>query len=98
MIEERRAFFCWRDSFQRIAEPAGASASPIPLHHHSHGLGSIKDAGVEPCTIRYQNAGFAVLVFDYRYFGKRSEYRGREKGEEAFIDAQSRISRFLGLV
>jgi hypothetical protein len=78
-----------------MAEPAQASASPIPLHHHGHGLGVINDAGVEPCTIRYQNARFAVLVFDYRYFGKMRGHLGKEKGKKPFIDTQSRISRFL---
>ncbi len=42
MIEERRAFFSRRDGFQRMAEPDGASASPIPLHHLGHGLGGIR--------------------------------------------------------
>ena len=81
-----------------MAEPDGASASPIPLHHPGHGLGGIKGAGVEPCTIRYQNAGFAVLVFDYRYFGKRREYRGKEKGKKLSLTHSLAFPGLLGSV
>ena len=35
-----------------------------------NGLGGTKNTGLEPYAIRFQNAGFAVLVFDYRYFGE----------------------------
>ena len=96
MIEERRAFFCRRDRFHRMAEPDGASASRIPLHHPGYGLGGISDAGVEPCTIRYQNAGFAVLLVDYRYFGKRREYRGKEKGKKLSLTNSLAFPGFFG--
>jgi len=33
-------------------------------------LGGTKDAGLAPYAARFQKAGFAVLVFDYRYFGE----------------------------
>jgi len=36
----------------------------------SHGLGATRDAGLEPYAIRFREAGFAVLVFDYRHLGE----------------------------
>jgi acetyl esterase/lipase len=35
-----------------------------------NGLGGTKDLGLEPYAIRYQETGFALLVFDYRHFGE----------------------------
>ena len=35
-----------------------------------HGFGGTKDAGLERYAIRYQDAGFAVLIFDYRHLGE----------------------------
>jgi fermentation-respiration switch protein FrsA (DUF1100 family) len=43
--------------------------APYPCIVMAHGLGGTKDMGLEPYALRFQNAGFAVLVFDYRYFG-----------------------------
>jgi len=43
--------------------------APYPCIVMGHGLGSTRDAGLEPYAIRFRDAGFAVLVFDYRYFG-----------------------------
>jgi len=44
--------------------------APFPCIIMGHGLGVTKDTGLEPYAVRFQNAGFAVLVFDYRYFGE----------------------------
>ncbi len=44
--------------------------APFPCIIMGNGLGGTKDTGLEPYAIRFQNAGFAVLVFDYRYFGE----------------------------
>jgi fermentation-respiration switch protein FrsA (DUF1100 family) len=44
--------------------------APFPCIIMGHGLGGTKDAGLEPYANRFQNAGFAVLAFDYRYFGE----------------------------
>lgn len=44
--------------------------APYPCIIMGHGLGGTKDAGLDPYAVRLQNAGFAVLVFDYRYFGE----------------------------
>jgi fermentation-respiration switch protein FrsA (DUF1100 family) len=42
---------------------------PFPCIIMAHGLGGTKDAGLELYAFRFQEAGYAVLVFDYRYFG-----------------------------
>jgi len=43
--------------------------APFPCINMAHGLGGTRDAGLEPYALRFLDAGFAVLVFDYRYFG-----------------------------
>lgn len=48
----------------------GDQQAPFPCIVMGHGLGGTKDAGLEPYAIHFQNAGFAVLAFDYRYFGQ----------------------------
>lgn len=35
----------------------------------AHGLGGTKDAGLEPYATRFAEAGYVVLLFDYRHFG-----------------------------
>ena len=48
--------------------PENVSA-PIPCIVMGHGLGGTKDLGLESYAVRYQEAGFAILAFDYRHFG-----------------------------
>jgi len=43
---------------------------PVPCIIMGHGFGGTKDMGLEPYAVRYQEAGFAVLVFDYRHVGE----------------------------
>ena len=43
--------------------------TPIPCIVMASGLGGTKDMGLE-YALRFQDAGFAVLLFDYRYFGQ----------------------------
>jgi len=45
-------------------------SAPVPCVIMGNGLGGTKDMGLEPYAIRYREAGFAVLVFDYRHFGE----------------------------
>lgn len=45
-------------------------SAPVPCIIMGHGLGATKDAGLEPYAIRFQEAGFAVLAFDYRHLGE----------------------------
>ncbi|MGN8159238.1 alpha/beta hydrolase [Salinisphaera sp. RV14] len=49
---------------ESMEAPAG-----VPAIVMAHGLGGTRDAGLEPYAATFANAGFAVLVFDYRYFG-----------------------------
>ena len=49
--------------------PENLSAS-VPCIIMGHGLGATKDAGLEPYALRFQEAGFAVLAFDYRHLGE----------------------------
>jgi pimeloyl-ACP methyl ester carboxylesterase len=52
-------------------------SAPIPCIIMGHGFGGTKDMGLESYAVRYQEAGFAVLIFDYRHFGK-SEGKPRQ--------------------
>lgn len=46
--------------------PEAANGACIVM---AHGLGGIRTAGLEPYARRFAEAGFAVLLFDYRHFG-----------------------------
>jgi len=45
-------------------------STPVPCIVMGHGFGGTKDMLLENYAIRYQEAGFAVLTFDYRHFGE----------------------------
>jgi len=45
-------------------------SDPLPCIIMGHGFGGTKDPGLEPYAVRFTEAGFAVLVFDYRHFGE----------------------------
>jgi dienelactone hydrolase len=45
-------------------------STPVPCIVMGHGFGGTKDMLLENYAIRYQEAGFAVLAFDYRHFGE----------------------------
>src|SRR4029450_3209217 len=40
-----------------------------PLVILGHGLGGIRESGLEPFARRFADAGIAALVFTYRHFG-----------------------------
>ncbi len=42
---------------------------PHPVIVLGHGLGAIRDMGLDRYAERFQAAGYAALVFDYRHFG-----------------------------
>ncbi|MDX1590276.1 MAG: alpha/beta fold hydrolase, partial [Oleiphilaceae bacterium] len=42
---------------------------PAPCILMAHGLGGTRDAGLEPYARVFAEAGFPVLLFDYRHFG-----------------------------
>ncbi|MFQ5630723.1 MAG: alpha/beta hydrolase [bacterium] len=44
-------------------------SAPVPCIIMGNGLGGTKDVLLEQYAVRFQAAGFAVLVFDYRHFG-----------------------------
>ncbi len=46
--------------------PAGERRAAVVL---GHGLGAIKEMGLAPYAERFCEAGYVVLVFDYRHFG-----------------------------
>jgi len=45
-------------------------SAPVPCIIMGHGLGGTKDMGLEQYAVRYQEAGLAVLAFDYRHLGE----------------------------
>lgn len=47
-------------------EPEAAHGACVVM---AHGLGGVRTAGLEPYARRFAEAGFAVLLFDYRHFG-----------------------------
>lgn len=49
--------------------PAQPVSTPAPCIVMAHGLGGTRDAGLEPYAERFSQAGYHVLLFDYRYFG-----------------------------
>ena len=50
---------------------------PLPCIIMAHGLGAVKEMGLGEYAKRFQTAGYAVLVFDYRFLGySEGEPRG----------------------
>ncbi len=45
-------------------------SSPVPCVVMAHGMGGIKNMGLDAYAGRFQEAGLAVLAFDYRYNGE----------------------------
>jgi len=45
-------------------------SSPVPCIIMAHGLGGIKNMGLDTYAVRFQEAGMAVLAFDYRHLGE----------------------------
>lgn len=46
-----------------------AAGTPRPCIVMAHGLGGTRDAGLEPYARKFCEAGYFVLLFDYRHFG-----------------------------
>ena len=46
------------------------TSAPVPCIFMGHGFGGTRDMGLERYAVRYLAAGYAVLIFDYRYFGE----------------------------
>lgn len=55
----------------RLFIPENLSESQkAPAIVMAHGLGAVKEQGLEPFAKEFCQAGFVTLVFDYRYFGE----------------------------
>ncbi|MBI1296848.1 alpha/beta fold hydrolase [bacterium] len=50
--------------------PLANGAAPAPCVVMAHGLGGVKAMGLDRYARRFHSAGFAVLVFDYRFWGE----------------------------
>ena len=46
------------------------TSTPVPCVVLGQGFGGTKDCGSEPYALRFNQAGFAALTFDYRHFGE----------------------------
>ncbi len=58
----------------------------------SHGFSATRNMGLEPFAERFANAGFAVLVFDYRFLGdSEGDERGRIIPQEQHDDLRSAL-------
>lgn len=44
-------------------------SAPVPCIVMGHGFGGTREMGLEPYALRFRDAGFAVLIFDYRHLG-----------------------------
>ncbi|WP_423823746.1 alpha/beta fold hydrolase [Salinisphaera sp. SPP-AMP-43] len=55
--------------FYPAQNEAMIGSAGVPAIVMAHGLGGTRDAGLEAFATRFADAGFAVIVFDYRYFG-----------------------------
>ncbi len=45
-------------------------SAPVPCIILGHGLGATKNAGLDSYAVRFQEAGFAALAFDFRHLGE----------------------------
>lgn len=52
-----------------VYEPPESVARPAPCIVMAHGLGGTRTASLEPYALRFADAGFFVVLFDYRYLG-----------------------------
>jgi pimeloyl-ACP methyl ester carboxylesterase len=52
-----------------VYTPRAGAARPAPCIVMAHGLGGTRDAALEPYAQAFAQAGFFVLLFDYRYLG-----------------------------
>jgi pimeloyl-ACP methyl ester carboxylesterase len=49
--------------------PRAQASGPAPCIVMAHGLSGTRDAALEPYALRFAEAGFHVLLFDYRHLG-----------------------------
>lgn len=71
--------------------PAGAG--PHPAIVMSHGFSAVKEMGLEPFARAFAEAGFCVLVFDYRCLGESDgAERGRIVAQEQQDDLRAAVT------
>jgi len=74
------------------------SATPSPIIVMSHGFSAVKEMGLPPFAERFCQAGFAVLVFDYRCLGESDgAERGRIVAQEQHDDLRAALTYVSGL-
>lgn len=68
-----RQDICFQSSGQNcrgwLFLPASHGARKPPIIVMAHGLGAVKEMGLQTFAQRFVDAGYACLVFDYRHFG-----------------------------
>jgi len=70
--------------------PQGVTKPPVIVM--AHGFGALKDWGLQPFAQRFVDAGFAVVRFDYRGFGKSG-------GQPRFVvDGKEHVRDWLAVV
>lgn len=52
-----------------VYEPPLSTGGLIPVVVMAHGIGAIKEAGLEPFAAAFVGAGYAAITFDYLHFG-----------------------------
>lgn len=53
-----------------LYHPAAAGGEPRPAVVLGHGLGAVKEMGLDAYARRFAQAGYVCLAFDYRHFGE----------------------------
>jgi dienelactone hydrolase len=74
-----------------LYRPAGKA--PAPAIVMSHGFSAVKEQGLSGFAEKFRDAGFAVLVFDYRHLGASDgDDRGRVIPQEQHDDLRAAIA------
>ena len=81
-----------------LYRPAAADGDAVPCIVMAHGFSATRRDGLEPYAERFADAGFAVLLFDYRGFGDSGgeprqviDIRAQQDDYRAAIRAAARV-------
>ncbi len=81
-----------------LYRPAAADDASVPCVVMAHGFSATRRDGLEPYAERFADAGFGVLLFDYRGFGESGgeprqviDIRGQQDDYRAAIRAAARV-------
>lgn len=82
-----------------LYRPAAAEDDAVPCVVMAHGFSGTRRDGLEPYAERFADAGFGVLLFDYRSFGDSGgeprqviSIRGQQEDYRAAIRAAARVA------